>query len=152
MTQITIETDLLRRWADGIEESIWRHTSITDAERLHAISAAIRDECEVAEKVAANCMKCDGCGRIANSEDGEPWTTWEALPPGSDLAVKFGIVKPIECPECRGVGTTEPADSSSLRQIQRIHDQALRDRDEIASRTLDTHAKYKTGDPAKKEQ
>lgn len=50
------------------------------------------------------CTKCEGCGKIANSEDGEPWSVWEALPPGSDLAVKAGIVQPIECPRCEGVG------------------------------------------------
>ncbi len=52
----------------------------------------------------AKCNQCDGCGRIANSEDGEPWTVWQSLPPGSDLAVQMGLVQPIECPRCKGTG------------------------------------------------
>ena len=51
------------------------------------------------------CTKCDGEGRVANSENQEPWSVWAELPPGSDLAVKMGLVKPITCPECHGVGT-----------------------------------------------
>lgn len=50
------------------------------------------------------CNKCDGCGKIANSDGGEPWTMWEQLPPGSDLAVRIGMVKPITCDECNGTG------------------------------------------------
>jgi hypothetical protein len=50
------------------------------------------------------CPKCDGCGRIADSEDGEPWTVWESLPHGSNIAVVLGVVKPIQCPRCGGRG------------------------------------------------
>ena len=50
------------------------------------------------------CPRCLGCGRIADSEEGEPWEMWEALPPGSNLAVRLGLVKPITCPECDGTG------------------------------------------------
>lgn len=50
------------------------------------------------------CSRCDGEGRIANSEDGEPWSAWAELPPGSDLAVQMGIVQPVDCPECGGSG------------------------------------------------
>lgn len=46
------------------------------------------------------CQRCGGCGQIANSEDGEPWTAWTSLPPGSDVAVMLGLVRPIPCPEC----------------------------------------------------
>ena len=52
----------------------------------------------------AKCRRCDGCGKIANDSEGTPWSFWEALPPGSDMAVKMGVVKPIECPDCRGTG------------------------------------------------
>lgn len=51
------------------------------------------------------CDKCDGCGQIADSEDHEPWTAWANLPPGSDIAVKMGLVKPITCPKCGGGGS-----------------------------------------------
>ena len=49
------------------------------------------------------CTRCDGCGRIANSEDGEPWATWENLRPVSQ-AVESGLVSPIECPDYGGSG------------------------------------------------
>ncbi len=54
------------------------------------------------------CGQCDGCGKVANSDDGEPWTVWENLPPCSDIAVKMGIVKPISCPACGGMGEAYP--------------------------------------------
>jgi hypothetical protein len=53
------------------------------------------------------CERCNGCGRIANSDDGEPWSDWEGLPPGSDVAVRLGIVSPIPCPSCGGSGKVE---------------------------------------------
>lgn len=54
--------------------------------------------------VAGPCRKCGGCGRIANDEDGSPWSDWEALPPGADAAVRMGIVVPVTCPACAGTG------------------------------------------------
>jgi hypothetical protein len=54
------------------------------------------------EEPTRPCPRCEGCGQIANSDDGEPWTVWEELPPGSDLAVRVGLVRPITCPGCRG--------------------------------------------------
>ena len=48
------------------------------------------------------CQRCDDCGQIADSEDGAPWHVWANLPPGSDIAVRMGIVKPIPCPDCKG--------------------------------------------------
>jgi RecJ-like exonuclease len=50
------------------------------------------------------CPRCDGCGQIADSDDGEPWTAWTSLPVQSALAVVMGMVKPIPCPECDGAG------------------------------------------------
>jgi hypothetical protein len=52
----------------------------------------------------AKCARCLGEGRIASSDDGEPWSTWESLPHGSDLAVRLGLVYPIDCPDCGGTG------------------------------------------------
>lgn len=48
------------------------------------------------------CGRCGGEGQIADSESGEPWSAWAELPPGADLAVKLGVVKPIPCPDCAG--------------------------------------------------
>jgi len=50
------------------------------------------------------CDRCAGCGKIANSDSGEPWTYWEELPEESKLAVRMGIVAPIRCPACGGSG------------------------------------------------
>ena len=50
------------------------------------------------------CLKCRGCGKVANSEDQTAWVYWEELPAGSDLAVRAGLVQPIPCPKCGGTG------------------------------------------------
>ena len=50
------------------------------------------------------CGNCDGCGRIADSDAGEPWSEWMELPVGSSAAVIAGIVKPIKCAYCDGSG------------------------------------------------
>jgi len=51
------------------------------------------------------CKACDGCGEIADTEEGEAWWAWKTLPPVSQFAVTIGAVKPIPCPECKGTGT-----------------------------------------------
>lgn len=50
------------------------------------------------------CWRCRGCGQIADSERGEPWTDWMRLPLRSAVAVAIGLVKPIICPQCSGSG------------------------------------------------
>lgn len=57
------------------------------------------------------CYHCLGGGQVANTEDREPWSAWEDLPPGSDLAVTMGLVRPEPCGECGGSGKT-PVKSS----------------------------------------
>lgn len=52
----------------------------------------------------ASCPRCLGCGQLADSDDREPWTMWQDLPPGSDLAVRLGIVRPVPCGHCSGTG------------------------------------------------
>jgi DnaJ-class molecular chaperone len=59
------------------------------------------------------CQRCLGGGRIANSEAGEAWKYWQELPPGSDLAVRLGIVFPIDCPACNGTGRRQSREVSS---------------------------------------
>lgn len=63
------------------------------------------------------CARCEGCGKIANDDDGSPWTAWESLPPGSDLAVRAGIVRPIQCPGCEGRGTRSKCETTGCRLI-----------------------------------
>lgn len=55
-----------------------------------------------------SCAACDGCGQVADDEDRTPWTAWAHLPPGSDLAVRLGIVKPVQCETCGGTGKATP--------------------------------------------
>lgn len=50
------------------------------------------------------CTRCDGCGKIANTDDGEPWSVWLDLPVGSAAAILLGIVRPLTCPACGGTG------------------------------------------------
>lgn len=52
----------------------------------------------------SECARCDGCGRVADSEHEEPWTAWMSLPLRSSLAVLTGMVRPKPCPECGGTG------------------------------------------------
>ena len=50
------------------------------------------------------CTKCDGCGEVADTEDQEPWTLWEALPEICRSAMTLGIVRAVTCPACKGTG------------------------------------------------
>lgn len=52
--------------------------------------------------VKYKCGTCMDSGKIANDDEKSPWPAWENLPPGSDFAVRMGLVKPIPCPKCRG--------------------------------------------------
>lgn len=52
--------------------------------------------------VTRPCDRCDGCGRVADSDNQEPWTAWEQLPPASGIAVQLGLVNPMPCPACHG--------------------------------------------------
>ena len=49
-------------------------------------------------EMSEKCTNCEGEGRIANNDEGVPWSYYETLPPGSDIAVRLGWVKPIPCP------------------------------------------------------
>ncbi|MDE2096709.1 MAG: hypothetical protein KGL39_05625 [Patescibacteria group bacterium] len=51
------------------------------------------------------CQRCNGCGKLANTDAQEPWTYWLALPLRSAAAVILGIVKPVPCHACGGSGT-----------------------------------------------
>jgi len=56
------------------------------------------------EKEKQKCGKCEGCGQIANDDDGTPWKYWAEVPIASSMAILMGQVKPIPCPECKGTG------------------------------------------------
>lgn len=46
------------------------------------------------------CSRCRDCRFIANSDDGEPWSFWMALPYENAVAVRMGLVTAIPCPDC----------------------------------------------------
>jgi len=50
------------------------------------------------------CARCDGCGRVASTQEMEPWTHWEELPDESKSAIILGLVHPQPCPVCKGTG------------------------------------------------
>ena len=55
------------------------------------------------------CQKCYGWKRVANTDEMESWKYWAELPVQSAVAVAMGLVKPIECPHCKGTGTEPEA-------------------------------------------
>jgi len=52
----------------------------------------------------SECPRCAGCGRVADSDSGEPWSCWETLPEASKTALRLGLVRPMTCPDCAGSG------------------------------------------------
>lgn len=63
------------------------------------------------------CQRCRGCGKIADSEDGEPW---ENIPAPSNIAVTLGMVKPIPCPDCGGSGKVENKSGEHLTSSDNV--------------------------------
>lgn len=57
----------------------------------------------------AECRRCDGCGKVANTENQEPWSAWLELPLKSAHAVVLGLVRPVPCPSCGGTGECQGA-------------------------------------------
>lgn len=79
------------------------------------------------EELTEKCARCDGCGKIANSDDGEPWTMWLKLPLESSQAVLAGIIRPIDCPVCKGSGFKVNAELDPHRDadvIAELNDEA----------------------------
>lgn len=57
----------------------------------------------VSQEISDLFAKC-----IRDSEDGEPWSARSSLPAESQVAVHVGLVKPIDCPDCIGLGVVSP--------------------------------------------
>jgi len=49
------------------------------------------------------CQRCLGWKRVDDG-DGVSWKYWAELPAQSAIAVQMGLVKPVECPRCKGTG------------------------------------------------
>lgn len=71
-----------------LEEAGYLHVFHGEAIDMHGIAVAPQKE--------GRCETCGGDGRV--------WEAWAGLPPISDLAVRMGVVKPQECPTCKGKG------------------------------------------------
>jgi len=52
----------------------------------------------------SECMRCAGCGQIADDEDGRPWTYHTGKPQAAQMAIWRGWISPIPCPDCGGTG------------------------------------------------
>lgn len=52
-------------------------------------------------EIEGTCPTCDGCGQIANDEESTPWRHWQNLPKENQVAIRIGLVRPIDCPDCR---------------------------------------------------
>lgn len=90
--------------ADVMRAEIANEGVITtaDAESFNRVVRAIAAAVQQPTEKAAPCGTCEGCGQVADTLEQEPWTAWESLPPGSDMAVRMGLVLPVPCPSCGG--------------------------------------------------
>lgn len=87
--------DLIERSSLGTPDAVAARASVP-IEQARAIVARAAELADTPDQ----CPRCDGCGHIADTAAGEPWTAWAMLPPGSDLAVRADTVRPIPCPDC----------------------------------------------------
>lgn len=66
------------------------------------------------------CSRCAGCGRLANTDAGEPWSAWESLG-----AARVGLVQPVLCPVCQGSGRVPMPDSRIRKRIEATIDDMM---------------------------
>src|ERR1035441_8811014 len=55
-------------------------------------------------EIPRQCSRCEGCGKLADTDDREPLTASSSLPLKSSAAVLAGLVKPVPCDACGGTG------------------------------------------------
>ena len=89
---------------------------MTDADvlaRVHALHDALEREhglCSCARRLGEalgeherQCATCDGTGKVVVLDGRtEPWSVWLDLPRRSPVV--SDIVRPVECPRCKGAG------------------------------------------------
>lgn len=73
------------------------------------------------------CETCDGCGKLADTEDREPWSRWLEIPVKSALALQIGLVRPIPCTVCKGKGKVPDYSGNNADRIQRSLEEAVTD-------------------------
>jgi hypothetical protein len=81
-----------------IDRHLWRD--------LHERATELLSDAESApaRREPTPCQRCDGCGRLADTDAREPWSAWENLPVKSAFAVIVGAVRPVPCDVCGGTG------------------------------------------------
>lgn len=93
------------------------------------------------------CQRCDGCGKIANSERGEPWTVWENIPEESKMAIKLGVVKPLMCPDCNGSGEAfERRETGPMRSADVTNPEPEKTADQIAVEAVSSKVQQEVED------
>lgn len=95
-------------------ERIVRRCAVADVlAGIDAAALAVRDHIVLEDRMEhlvtidptkPECERCDGCGKIGSDATGAPWTFWQSLKPGEDIAVRMGLVRPLPCPVCEGTG------------------------------------------------
>jgi len=63
------------------------------------------------------CQQCLGWKRVANDDERSSWKHWAELPAPENIAVRLGLVYPVECPRCQGSGR-ERADEAQAFDLQ----------------------------------
>lgn len=88
--------------------SDYRNVVIVSADVLNSSYQKALDLCiylrAEMERREAVCPRCDGCGLVADTDEGEPWTAWTSLPIESQAPIKLGMVHPMPCTGCNGIG------------------------------------------------
>lgn len=111
-------------------------TGIDEAAAAQVAEFASKKQMQVRNVRQMPCPKCEGCKQIANDEEGSPWSRWANLPPGSDVAVKAGIVKPIDCPVCDGKGEVLVGEAKPMSDRMKAANDVNRCEGELDSRRL----------------
>jgi len=57
---------------------------------------------------ANKCHQCDGEGFTGSDDEHAPWSFWASLPPGSDFAVRLGLVTKVPCSACTVITPESP--------------------------------------------
>jgi hypothetical protein len=78
---------------------------VAEVSRLRKIAA--RSESATGRTAMTECTRCDGCGQVVDSDEGDSWTPWSSIEDGS-FAVTEELVWPTPCPDCAGSGAANP--------------------------------------------
>lgn len=66
------------------------------------------------------CIQCLGWKRVDNGEHAQSWKYWAGLPEQSKFAIRTGLVKPVVCPHCKGIGVEPPIKPCDLDTLEEL--------------------------------